>query len=130
MIHILTNHKYVNSLSLSLSLDDSEMDPPMNRPTVAQFMNELTEVEQQVSVPSSQHSMERPADKPTPRMTASTATAELDELMANLSDFKMPPQKVPLSLRWIKDCNYLYYRSNLMPSLKKNLELKVKQLVI
>jgi paxillin len=57
-----------------------------NRPTVADFMNELTEVEDKVSD-------EGEKKKVKARVTASTATQELDMLMADLSDFKLPPQK-------------------------------------
>ena len=61
------------------------------RPTVAEFMNELTEVEQRVSSPSQSSGNQRDGPR---GMTASTATQELDELMGQLSDFKMPQQKV------------------------------------
>ena len=48
-------------------------------------MDELTEVERKVS-------HEREAPKPSSRPTASAATHELDMLMADLSDFKLPPE--------------------------------------
>ncbi len=65
----------------------------VTRPTVAEFMNELTEVEERVSSPSQSSSNRRERAGPK-GITASTATQELDELMGQLSDFKMPQQKV------------------------------------
>ena len=70
-------------------------NPSITRPTVTQFINELTEVEEQVSTsPSnSTNSGEVVNHRHMSRgITASTATKELDELMGKLSDFKMPPQ--------------------------------------
>ena len=52
------------------------------------MMNELTEVEEKVT---SRSEREGSRKKAAPRVTASTATQELDMLMADLSDFKMPP---------------------------------------
>ncbi len=67
------------------------------RPTVAEFMNELTEVEHRVSSPNSQSSNNQ---RDGPRgLTASTATQELDDLMGQLSDFKMPQQKVLIAVK-------------------------------
>ena len=52
------------------------------RPTIKDFVDELTEVEKQVS-------HDQTNDPPRGRgMTSSTATRELDELMANLSNFE------------------------------------------
>ena len=65
----------------------------VTRPTVAEFMNELTEVEERVSSPSQSSNNRRERAGPK-GITASTATQELDELMGQLSDFKMPQQKV------------------------------------
>ena len=61
-----------------------------SRPTVSQFMEELNEVERKVS-----HERDQP--KTAPRPSASTATQELDMLMADLSDFKLPPQAAQTS---------------------------------
>ena len=53
------------------------------RPSVADFVDELTEVEHQVS-----WGPEDPEGHRTRGMTASSATRELDELMANLTKFE------------------------------------------
>ena len=80
------------------------MDLTSGRPTVADFMDELTEVEKQVSGqspdPVSPHSTTpESAGRSRQRLTASTATQELDDLMATLSDFKMPPsQTIPVRI--------------------------------
>ena len=87
-------------LSLLYPHTASSSSSSSGRPTVAEFVNELTEVENQVS--QQQQQPPRPsqspgvsptfdARQPKPgRYTASAATKELDELMANLSGFKMP----------------------------------------
>ena len=80
----------LSSLSLCTSLprppEKERSVPPSERvggvrPTMKDFVDELTEVEQKVS--------EDLSDPHRPRgMTSSTATRELDELMANLSNFE------------------------------------------
>lgn len=71
--------------------DESPPGPTStSRPTVSQFMEELNEVERKVS-----HERDQP--KTAPRPSASTATQELDMLMADLSDFKLPPQAAQTS---------------------------------
>ena len=73
--------------------DDSPPGPTSSstsRPTVSQFMEELNEVERKVS-----HERDQPNTAPRP--SASTATQELDMLMADLSDFKLPPQAAQTS---------------------------------
>lgn len=58
------------------------------RPSVADFVDELTEVEHQVSQGPENSDPHRPRG-----MTSSTATKELDELMANLSKFEPASEK-------------------------------------
>lgn len=75
---------------------DQEKQPPAlqeygSRPSVANLVDELTEVEQQVSDKTPQKSPSRVGSTQRSNITASTATIELDELMANLSNFEPPP---------------------------------------
>lgn len=61
---------------------------------MAEFMNELTEVEQKVSTPSTNGATTDSRHRDGPRgITASTATQELDDLMGQLVGFKMPQQQ-------------------------------------
>ena len=78
------------------------------RKMVAEFVDELTEVENQVSNKSGQQASPESstaaaaaaATATSPTITASSATQELDELMANLEKFEpssMQEQKTPVS---------------------------------
>ena len=104
-------------LSLLYPHTASSSSSSSGRPTVAEFVNELTEVENQVS---QQQQPPRPsqspgvsptfdARQPKPgRYTASAATKELDELMANLSGFKMPAAQVK-NTDYEKECFNLLF---------------------
>jgi len=73
------------------SIQDQEKQPAFlqtGRPSVADFVDELTEVEQKVSDKTSPKSPKGGSGSQRSNITASTATIELDELMANLSKFE------------------------------------------
>ena len=90
-----TLHSSFHVLSLLSSLSPTSPPPPEKeisvppsqrvggRPSVADFVDELTEVEHQVSQGPEGSDPHRARG-----MTSSTATRELDELMANLSKFE------------------------------------------
>ena len=89
------------AVAITSCAEAHEVDLTSGRPTVADFMDELTEVEKQVSGrspdPVSPQATASESSRLRPRLTASTATQELDDLMATLSDFKMPPtQTIPV----------------------------------
>ena len=64
---------------------------------MADFVDELTEVEQKVSDKSSPKSPKGGSGAQRSNITASTATIELDELMANLSKFEPSPLEATYS---------------------------------
>ena len=70
------------------------------RPTVADFMDELSEVEHRVTGPTSPNTE---AENSRSNITASKATKELDELMANLSNFEPPPSTDPVVSDYSRD---------------------------
>lgn len=78
------------SLPPPLLSPDQEKQPALQtgRPSVADFVDELTEVEQKVSDKTSPKSPKGGSGSQRSNITASTATIELDELMANLSKFE------------------------------------------
>jgi len=79
-----------SSLPPPLLSPDQEKQPALQtgRPSVADFVDELTEVEQKVSGKTSPKSPKGGSGSQRSNITASTATIELDELMANLSKFE------------------------------------------
>ncbi len=86
------------NLTTSTHTPPTDKDPPPSqsvghRPSVADFVDELTEVEHQVSDKLGDTEPRSPGDASSHRtnITASTATRELDELMKNLSTFEPPP---------------------------------------
>lgn len=67
----------------------SSTDPAVARPSVGNLVDELTEVEEKISGGNDKESLGS-EESSRSKITASTATLELDELMQNLEKFEPP----------------------------------------